>query len=240
MAGVALWKFKTLSHLVLAKAKLFLSGFTDFSTLSSMLLSFGVYWSIWGWKFALGLVLSIYVHEMGHVVALRRYGIRATGPMFIPGVGAVVRMKRYPANPRQDARVGLAGPVWGLGAAMVACALYLLTNSFFWAVIASVGAWLNLFNLLPVWQLDGARGFRALSKPQRWWVVGILSSMFLVTGEGLLLALVLPALWKVLEREMPAEPDRVAFTQYAILVVAFSMLCGLQPLIPCELLGPKS
>src|SRR3989454_12639768 len=81
-----------------------------------MLLSAGVYWAAWGWKFALGVVLSIYVHEMGHVQALQRYGIKATAPMFIPGVGAVVRLKQYPASPREDARVGLAGPLGGLGA----------------------------------------------------------------------------------------------------------------------------
>src|SRR2546430_4861243 len=82
-----------------------------------MLLSAGVYWTIWGWKFALGVVLSIYVHEMGHVQALQRYGIKATAPMFIPGVGAVVRLKQYPADRREDARVGLAGPLWGRPAA---------------------------------------------------------------------------------------------------------------------------
>src|SRR5439155_143942 len=83
-----------------------LLGLTKASTLFTMLLSAGVYWAAWGWKFALGVVLSIYVHEMGHVQALQRYGIKATAPMFIPGVGAVVRLKQYPASPR-DARVGL-------------------------------------------------------------------------------------------------------------------------------------
>jgi len=77
-----------LENLVLAalgKGKLLLLGLTKSTTLFTMLLSMGVYWTAWGWRFALGLVLSIYVHEMGHVAALQRYGIKATAPMFIPG-----------------------------------------------------------------------------------------------------------------------------------------------------------
>src|ERR1700689_2677115 len=72
--------------LLLSKGKLLLLGLTKLSTLLSMFAFFGVYWTLYGWAFALGLVLSIYVHEMGHVSALRRYGIPATAPMFIPGL----------------------------------------------------------------------------------------------------------------------------------------------------------
>jgi len=110
--GALLAKFKFAVVFLLTKAKLLLFGLTKAGTLFSMLLSAGVYWTIWGWKFAIGIVLSIYVHEMGHVQALQRYGIKATPPMFIPGVGAVIRLKQYPATPREDARVGLAGPLW--------------------------------------------------------------------------------------------------------------------------------
>src|SRR6266516_2378935 len=93
--GVLLAKFKFALVFVLTKAKLLLLGLTKASTLFSMLLSMGVYWTIWGWKFALGFVASIYIHEMGHVQALTRYGIKATAPMFIPGVGAFIRLKQY-------------------------------------------------------------------------------------------------------------------------------------------------
>src|SRR5437870_5020636 len=93
-----------------------------------MLLSAGLYWTIWGWKFAFGLVLSIYIHEMGHVQALQRYGIKATAPMFIPGFGAVIRLKQHPADAREDARVGLAGPLRGLRAALAAYAVYRATG----------------------------------------------------------------------------------------------------------------
>ena len=161
--GLVLWKLKFLVLAALGKGKLLLLGLTKSTTLLTMLLSMGVYWTAWGWRFALGLVLSIYVHEMGHVAALQRYGIKATAPMFIPGFGAMVRLNQYPANPAEDARVGLAGPLWGLAAAVVAYGVFLATASPFWAAIARAGAWINLFNLLPIWQLDGGRGFSALS-----------------------------------------------------------------------------
>src|SRR6266702_3747604 len=112
--GALLAKFKFVLLFVLTKAKFLLLGLTKGGTFLSMLLSAGLYWTIWGWKFAFGLVLSIYIHEMGHVQALQRYGIKATAPMFIPGFGAVIRLKQYPADAREDARVGLAGPLCGL------------------------------------------------------------------------------------------------------------------------------
>jgi len=112
---------------------------------------------------------------MGHVAMLRRYGIRASAPMFIPGLGALVRLEQYPHTPAEDARVGLAGPMWGLGAAAIAWGVYTLTGWPAWGAIARVGAWINLFNLIPVWQLDGSRAFVALCRSERWVAVGALA-----------------------------------------------------------------
>lgn len=153
--------------LLLWKSKALLAGLGKGSTLFSMFVSLGVYWTAWGWKFALGIILSIYVHEMGHVVALRRNGFRASAPMFIPGLGAIVRMQQQIVNPREDAEIGLAGPIYGLGAALFALALWFATRQPIFAAIAGVGAWINLFNLLPIASLDGGRGFHALNRQQR-------------------------------------------------------------------------
>ena len=111
--GAMLAKFKWAALFLLGKGKVLLVGLTQAKTFLSMAVALAVYASVYGWKFALGLIVSIYIHEMGHVVWLRRYGIAATAPMFIPGLGALVRLKQYPANPAEDARVGLAGPIWG-------------------------------------------------------------------------------------------------------------------------------
>jgi len=222
--GALLVKFKFALIFLLTKAKLLLLGLTKASTFFTMVLSAGVYWTIWGWKFALGVVLSIYVHEMGHVQALQRYGIKATAPMFIPGVGAVVRLKQYPADRREDARVGLAGPIWGLGAAVVAYAVYRATQSGIWGAIAHFGAWVNLFNLLPVWQLDGGRGFRALTRGQRWIAAAMIGAMWLVTGEGLLVLLGLAAAASAGFTEGADQPDPTILVQYGLLVVLLSLV----------------
>src|SRR5206468_4452862 len=101
----------------------------------------------------------------------------------------VIRLKQYPTDAREDARVGLAGPLWGLGAALAVYAVYRVTNVEVWGAIAHFGAWVNLFNLLPVWQLDGARGFRALTRRQRWIAVAVIAVMWFATAEGLLVLL---------------------------------------------------
>lgn len=222
--GALLAKFKFAIVFLLTKAKLLLFGLTKAGTLFSMLLSAGVYWTVWGWKFALGVVLSIYIHEMGHVQALQRYGISATAPMFIPGIGAVIRLKQYPASPREDARVGLAGPLWGLAASLAAYAVYRTTDIGVWGAIAHFGAWVNLFNLVPVWQLDGGRGFRALVRWQRWIAVGVVAAMWLITGEGLLLLLAVAAAASAGFGAAPEEPDQGTLLEYSFLVVALSLL----------------
>jgi Zn-dependent protease len=158
---------KGLLLFALTKGKALLFGLAKIKTLLSMLVSFGVYATMWGWPFALGFVLSIYVHEIGHVIALQRYGIKATAPMFIPLVGAFVRLEQYPRTRHEDADVGLAGPMAGFAAAIAAYLLFRVTDLPVVAAIARSGAMINVFNLIPVWQLDGSRGFTALTRGER-------------------------------------------------------------------------
>jgi Zn-dependent protease len=191
-----------------------------------MVLSLGVYWAAWGWKFALGLIGSIYVHEMGHVAALNRYGIKASAPMFIPGVGAFITAKQPLHNEREEAMVGLMGPVWGLGAALVAFAVWRMTAMPFWGVIAKVGAWINLFNLTPFWQLDGAHGFRAMTRAHRVVAVLAIATALLLTHEGLLWLLLIAAVATLFAREAQ-EPDRRAVMLYVALIATLATLADI-------------
>jgi Zn-dependent protease len=227
-----LWKFKALALLVLGKAKLLLFGLTKMSTLLSMFASLGVYWAAWGWKFAAGLVASIYVHEIGHVAALRRYGIPASAPMFVPGLGAFIRSKQYPATPREDARVGLAGPLWGLYAVAACYAIHLATGWHSFAAIARVGAWINLFNLLPIATLDGGRGFNSLGRTERWLAAALLAGLWVATHEGLLVLLGLAAAGRAIAGKPPGESDWAAFALYAGLasILAIATLVPVTPL----------
>ncbi len=224
---------KFLAVLALTKAKFLLLGLTKASTFLSMFLSMGVYWAAFGWKFALGLVLSIYVHEMGHVASLLRYGVKASPPLFVPGLGAMVRLRQSFTSPREDARVGLAGPLWGLGAAVFCYAVFLATQWPIWAAIARLGAWINLFNLLPLWQLDGGRAFRALTRSQRWLATAAIAAAWSATAEGLLILLLLVAAVRTATDTPAKEPDRIALIQYVALVAALSALT----LIPVALPG---
>lgn len=230
--ALLVWKFKFIAVFALTKAKFLLLGLTKASTFLSMFLSLGVYWTAFGWKFALGLVASIYVHEMGHVAALRRFGFRATAPMFIPGVGAIVRLQQHPVSSVENARIGLAGPFWGLGAALVALGVYVGSGWPSWFAIAHVGAWINLFNLIPIWQLDGGRGFSSLSRSQRWLAVAAIAAAWSLTGEGLLLLLLVAGCFQALHAAVPPKPDRVGLVQYVALVAALSALCLLAVPVP--------
>src|SRR4051795_5427166 len=147
-----------------------------FTTSASMLVSIGAYALIWGWRFGVGFVLLLLVHEMGHVLQLRREGIKASAPMFIPFMGAVVAMKEMPKNAAAEARVGLAGPVLGSIGCLIPLVLWKATGNTFWEALAFTGFFLNLFNLLPVLPLDGGRAMAALS-PWMWFL-----------GFGLLIA----------------------------------------------------
>lgn len=227
--GLLLWKFKAVLAFIVTKGKFLLLGLSKSGTVLTMIASFGVYWAAFGWWFAAGLVVSIYIHEMGHVAALTRLGIRASAPMFIPGFGALVRMEQYPVEPREDARVGLAGPIWGLGAALAAAGIWLISGHPAWAAIAAFGAWINLFNLLPLGPLDGGRGFRALSRWQRVAATASLVVGALVSGDGLLWLLAAVGAVRVFQSGAPEQGDSRAAIEYVGLVLALSGLLRVLP-----------
>src|SRR4051812_3913821 len=159
--------------LVLAKfgkAALLLLGKGKFlGTALSMLVSIAAYALIWGWKFGAVFVALLFIHEIGHVIQLRREGVKASAPMFIPFLGAFVAMKELPRDAGAEARVGLAGPVLGTVGCLIPLGLWLATGNDFWQAGAFIGFFLNLFNLLPVLPLDGGRAMAALSP----WIWGI-------------------------------------------------------------------
>ena len=227
IVGVLLLKFKFALLFILTKAKLLLLGLTKMSTLLSMFVSFGVYWSLWGWQFAAGFVLSIYIHEMGHIAMLRRLGIPCTAPMFIPGFGALIRLRANLPTAREEALVGLAGPLWGLGAAVAAFALSRALDSPMFAAIAQIGALINLFNLTPVWQLDGSHAFRALTRVQRWIVVATVLAAWLATDVGMLLIVLLLAVFRAFEKEAVPEPNHRALGEFVFLVATLSLLASI-------------
>jgi Zn-dependent protease len=230
--GLVAWKAKFLAVLLLTKGKILLLGLTKASTFLSMLASVGLYWTVFGLWFALGLVLSIYVHEMGHVFALMRYGIHAGAPLFVPGLGAFIRLKQELTDPRQDARVGLAGPIWGLGAALVCLVVFVLTKQPISAALAQFGAFINLFNLLPIWHLDGGRAFRSLTRSQRWLAVAAIAAAWAITDHGLLVLLLLGGAARTVTDKGNDKPDAGVLSQYVLLVWILAALARLPVALP--------
>jgi Zn-dependent protease len=164
--GIAIVKFGAkLKAILLLLPKLKL-----FTTSASMLVSIGAYSLIWGWKFAIGFVLLLLVHEMGHVLQARREGLDASAPLFIPFLGAAIALKELPKDAGVEARVGLAGPILGTLGTCVAVAIWQITGNELFQALAFFGFFLNLFNLAPVLPLDGGRAMAALTP---WmWIVG--------------------------------------------------------------------
>jgi Zn-dependent protease len=144
----------------------------------SMLVSVAAYAWIWGLPFAVGFVVLIFVHEIGHVIELRRQGVPASAPLFIPFLGAVIGMKELPEDAWKEARVALAGPILGsAGAAAVWVAGEALDSELLIG-LAFVGFFLNLFNLIPITPLDGGRAVAALHPV--FWFVGLLMMLGIV------------------------------------------------------------
>jgi Zn-dependent protease len=160
------------------------------TTSGSMLVSIAAYGLIWGWQFGVGFVLLLLVHELGHVFQLRREGVEASAPMFIPFLGAVISTKSLGGDAAAEARVGLAGPILGTIGTLIPLAIWLATGNELWQALAYVGFFLNLLNLLPVLPLDGGRAMAALSP---WvWLVGYAGLIALtVTFPNPILILVL-------------------------------------------------
>jgi Zn-dependent protease len=186
-AGLLALKFGKFLLIGLKSAKIF-------TTAGTMLVSVVAYSFIWGLKFAIGFVVLLLVHEMGHVIQLRREGIPASAPMFIPFMGAVVMAKSLGDNATAEARVGLAGPVLGTLGALALWPIAINTGDDFWYALTFTGLFLNLFNLLPVVPLDGGRAMAALSP--RFWFVGLFGLAlltFLYPNPILILILLLGA-----------------------------------------------
>jgi Zn-dependent protease len=160
------------------------------TTAGTAVVSVAAYSLFWGWTFALGFVVLLFVHEMGHVIQLRREGIKASAPMFIPFLGAMISAKSLGENALAEARVGLAGPILGSIGAGACLVIGEAANSDFFRALAYIGFFLNLFNLLPVVPLDGGRAMAAMA-PWMWFLgLGALVALLVVFPNFILLLIV--------------------------------------------------
>ncbi|PYK12082.1 MAG: hypothetical protein DME65_05170 [Verrucomicrobia bacterium] len=136
----------------------------------TMLLMIWIYTQIWGWQFALGFVLLLFVHETGHLLVAKKFGLKVGAPVFIPFMGAFIALKEAPRNAWMEACVGIGGPILGSLGALFCNVVGEFFAAPLFIALAWFGYFLNLFNLTPVGMLDGGRIVTALS---RWlWLPG--------------------------------------------------------------------
>lgn len=162
-----------------AKYLVYLLKFKALGTFVTMLLSLLVYASVFGLPFALGFIALLFVHEMGHALILKRQGVKATAPLFIPFMGALIGMRELPKNAYAEAQMALGGPILGSLGALVCLILWQVTGSPLFLALTYIGCWLNLFNLIPLSPLDGGRAMAAIS-PFGWLIgLGLMFALFL-------------------------------------------------------------
>lgn len=156
----------------------------------TMILSIGAYAMMWGWWFALGFVLLIFIHECGHLLAAKKCGLKVGAPVFIPFMGALIALKEAPRNAWIEAQVGIGGPLLGTFGAAVCDLIYLATGNQMFQALAYTGFFLNLFNLAPIGFLDGGRIVTALS-PWLWLVGLVIVGGMLILHPSIILILIL-------------------------------------------------
>ena len=220
-----LMKIKTVALLFLAKGKILLLGLTNLKAILSIAGFVGIYWALYGWWFAIGFAGSIFVHEMGHYVTVRRYGFQANAPMFIPGLGAYVSWRGgLNVDPEVRARISLAGPLFGLIAAVASYLIYTVTGSGIWLAIAHVGAFINVFNLIPLFIFDGGSAFAALGRQERLAVLIVSVALWFFLSEFMFLFIALGAGYRVFfKKDFPQQSSHSTAYYFIGLMVALGV-----------------
>lgn len=185
------------------------------------------YWAVYGMKFGVGFAILILVHEMGHFIDIKRRGLPADMPVFLPGLGAYVRWSALGVSARTRAFVSLAGPLAGCTGAAVCALLWMQTGDALWIGLASVSALLNVLNLIPIWVLDGGQTIAALNKTERI----ILSAAAIVFaaafGQPVFLLVAAGAGYRLFTKDIPAAPNHAVTVYYLLVLAALGLLIGL-------------
>ena len=187
-----------------------------FTTGGTMLISVAVYAFIYGWRYAVGFVALLFVHESGHYIAAKRRGLDVGAPTFIPFVGAWIELKQMPHDAETEAYVGLGGPLLGTVGALVCYFLARRYDATWLLAVSYAGFFLNLFNLIPLSPLDGGRITAVLSP--RVWLLGVpvLAALFFYSPSPMLIVIALvaaPQVWKAITYRSDSEEAR---TYYAV------------------------
>ncbi len=203
------------------------------ATLGAFIVSFALFIAFesyyGGFKFGFGFSVLILIHEFGHFIDVKRRGMKADLPVFIPGLGAFVRFRSAMISREVRAGVSLAGPLAGLLSAAACAVVWYVTKDKYWASLAQSGAWLNLLNLTPLWVLDGGQAATALGRPQRILLVVVSLAMWKVTGESLYFIVTAGALFRAFTKDVPERPSMKMSLYFAVLVILLGAVMYVVP-----------
>jgi Zn-dependent protease len=214
--------------IVLTKGKALLALF-KFKFLFSLVAFMGVYWRLYGTQFGIGFALLILVHEMGHLIDIKRRGLPADMPVFLPGLGAYVRWQALGVSARTRAAVSLAGPLAGWIASAVCAVIWWKTGAGVWAALARASAWLNVLNLIPVWALDGGQAAHALSKAERFVLLMACLGLWLLLGESVFFLVAAGATYRLFTKDMPAQPSYATTAYFLVTLALLGLTMRLMP-----------
>ncbi len=216
--------------ILLAKGKFLLSAVFKLKFLLSFFAFFGFYWAMFGAKFGLGFAVLILIHEMGHFIDVKRRGLPADMPVFLPGLGAYVRWQALGVSLETRAAISLAGPFAGFIAAVACAVLWWQTGNPLWASLARAGAVLNVLNLTPVWVLDGGQASHALSKTERIILLSVCLALWLLLGEGVFFLVAAGAGYAAFfAGDLPPHPSRATTVYFIAILIALGLILRLLP-----------
>ena len=183
-----------------------------------------------GAKFGIGFAVLILIHEMGHFVDIKRRGLPADMPIFLPGLGAYVRWQALGVPLETRAAVSLAGPLAGFFASVACAVLWWQTGNPLWAALARSGAVLNLLNLIPIWVLDGGQAALALSKTERIVLMTAAVVLALALRQRLFFLVAAGAGYRaVFGGDLPAHPSRATTIYFLVVLTALGVIIRLMP-----------
>jgi len=202
--------------------------------LLSLVAFFGIYWLMFGWKFAAGFLACLFIHEMGHYVAVRRRGLKAELPVFLPMMGAYVRWYGQGVSLEDLASISLAGPLYGLLAVFACYGFFVSTHAPVFMALVYVGAWINFINLLPVLGLDGAQATFAMSRLQRVLIAAtcmVLFALSITNGDvfgpstlWIFLIVGVGMAWRCFTNDQPEKPSTKTFLYFQALALVLGVI----------------
>ena len=205
-------------------------GLLRFAALFSFLAFAAIYSRFSGAQLGIGFAVLILIHEMGHYIDIRRRGLPADMPIFLPGLGAYVRWRAMGVPLETRAAISLAGPLAGFLSAAVCAVLWWETHDSYWAVLARVGAALNLLNLIPIWVLDGGHAALALDKRERISLVVASVLLWVLLRQNVLIVFAAGAVFRCFfTQDLPSRPSPSITAYFVGVLAALAILLRLLP-----------